>query len=242
VIFLEYAVDVASACHELGIATVAVTAGEICPTPRRDFFAAIDAANVDLKAFSETFYKSICGGHLQTVLDTLEFLHGETDVWLEITTLLIPGLNDSDAEVAALSAWVAERLGVDVPLHFTAFHPDWKLLDRPPTPPATLTRARRIALDHGLRYVYTGNVRDVDGASTYCHRCGGLLIGRDGYEMTAWRLNAEAHCEACGEPCAGRFDGPPGDWGARRRPVRLRDFAVAGADSPAPRPARKPTR
>ncbi len=225
VIFLEYAVDVAAACHERGIQTVAVTAGEICPEPRAELFAAIDAANVDLKSFTEEFYRKICGGHLQPVLDTLVYLKHETDVWLEITTLLIPGHNDSSEEIDALTRWVAHELGPDVPLHFSAFHPDYKMLDVPPTPPATLTRARRIALDNGLRYAYTGNVHDPAGGTTHCHGCGEPLIVRDWYEILDWHLTDDGRCTHCGVRCAGRFDGPPGRWGSRRLPVRLADWA-----------------
>jgi pyruvate formate lyase activating enzyme len=226
VIFLEYAVDVARACRELGVLTVAVTAAEICPEPGAELFGAMDAANVDLKAFSERFYREVCGGHLQPVLDTLTYLKHETDVWFEITTLLIPGENDSDGEIDELSSWVAEELGVDVPLHFTAFHPDWKMRDRPPTPASTLERARKIALGNGLRYVYTGNVHDREGGSTFCHECGERLIGRDWYILTDWRLNEHGRCGVCGTPCAGHFEAEPGTWGARRQPVRLRDFAA----------------
>ena len=142
-------------------------------------------------------------------------------MWLEVTTLLIPGLNDSDAELDALTRWTAETLGPDVPLHFTAFHPDWKLLDRPPTPPATLARARRIARDNGVRFAYTGNVQDEDGGSTDCPECGTRLIGRDRYELTAWALDRDGRCRSCGTPCPGVFAPEPGGWGARRRPVRL---------------------
>jgi pyruvate formate lyase activating enzyme len=163
---MEYAVDVAQACHELGIYSVAVTAGYIHAEPRRDFYRHMDAANVDLKGFSEKFYQQLCAGSLAPVLDTLLYLKHETDVWLEITTLLIPGQNDSNAELEALTRWVVEELGPDVPLHFTAFHPDYKMLDVPPTPPATLRRARQIALANGVRYAYTGNVRDGNGGST----------------------------------------------------------------------------
>ncbi|MGB6336603.1 MAG: AmmeMemoRadiSam system radical SAM enzyme, partial [Thermoanaerobaculia bacterium] len=226
VIFLEDAVDVAAACHELGVLTVAVTAAEICPEPRAELFAAMDAANVDLKAFSERFYREVCGGHLQPVLDTLTYLKHETDVWFEITTLLIPGENDSDGEIDELSSWVAEELGVDVPVHFTAFHPDWKMRDRPPTPASTLSRARAIARGKGLRYVYTGNVHDRDGGSTYCHECGERVVGRDWYVLTDWRLNEEGACAVCNTPCAGHFEAEPGAWGARRQPVRLRDYAA----------------
>jgi pyruvate formate lyase activating enzyme len=226
VIFLEYAIDVAQACHEQGIRTVAVTAGEICPEPRADFYRHMDAANVDLKGFTEDFYRKICGGELAPVLDTLRYLKHETDVWFEITTLLIPGENDSDAELDAMTRWVATELGPDVPMHFTAFHPDYKMLDLPPTPAATLARARKIAMANGLRYAYTGNVHDEEGASTYCHGCGERVIGRDWFVLTEWNLTPEGHCASCGTPCAGRFQAAPGTWGARRLPVRLRDFAV----------------
>jgi pyruvate formate lyase activating enzyme len=220
VIFLEYAVDVADACHALGIRTVAVTAGYVSPGARGELFAHMDAANIDLKAFSEGFYEKVCAGHLVPVLDTLEHVARETDVWLEITTLLIPGLNDSDEEVGALAGWIETRLGPDVPLHFSAFHPDWRMRDRPPTPPATLTRAREVALERGLRFVYTGNVHDPAGQSTYCSACGALLIERDWYELGAWNL-AGGCCATCGAPCPGVFEERPGVWGSRRLPVRM---------------------
>ena len=221
VIFLEYAVDVAAACRERGIRTVAVTAGEICPEPRREFFAAIDAANVDLKAFTDAFYRNVCGGELQTVLDTLVYLKQETEVWFEITTLLIPGKNDSDDELDRMTRWLATELGADVPLHFTAFHPDFKMQDIPRTPSRTLSRAREIALGNGLRYVYTGNVHDESGGSTYCHSCGGRVIGRDWYVLTEWNLERGNSCTNCGEPVAGVFEDRPGTWGARRQPVSI---------------------
>jgi pyruvate formate lyase activating enzyme len=221
VVFLEYAIDVADACRERGIKAVAVTAGYMCDEPRRDFYAHMDAANVDLKAFTERFYADTCAGDLRPVLDTLVDLRHETEVWLEITTLLIPGLNDSDEEIDALTRWVVERLGPDVPLHFTAFHPDYRLLDRPPTPPETLSRARRIALQNGLRYVYTGNVHDVEGQSTYCHGCGQRVIERDWYRLGEWRLTDDGRCLSCGTRVPGVFAGPPGTWGPRRLPVRL---------------------
>jgi pyruvate formate lyase activating enzyme len=224
VIFLEYAVDVAEACHAAGIKTVAVTAGYISAEPRVEFFRHMDAANVDLKAFTEGFYSDVCGGHLEPILDTLVYLKQETAVWFELTDLVIPGLNDSDRELDQMSRWIVENLGPDVPLHFSAFHPGWKMTDRPPTPPATLTRARRIAIDNGIRYVYTGNVHDESGGSTYCHECGAKLIGRDWYVMTAWSLTEDGRCRECGTQCSGVFDGPPGQWGAKRLPVRLRDF------------------
>jgi len=231
VIFLEYAVDTARACHEKGIKTVAVTAGEICDEPRREFFSVIDAANIDLKAFTDDFYRKLCKGDLQTVLDTLIYLKIETTVWFEITTLLIPGENDSDDEVSALSRWVFDNLGADVPLHFSAFHPDFRMRDKPSTPPATLTRARDIAVKTGLRYVYTGNVYDEKGGSTYCHQCGTKIIGRDWYQLTAWRLTPEGRCGECGADCAGHFAPGPGRWGSKRAAVDLRRYERESHDN-----------
>ncbi len=224
VIFMEYAMDVADACRALGVKTVAVTAGYMCDAPRREFYRHVDAANVDLKAFTEDFYHRVTGGHLAPVLETLEYLERETDVWFELTTLLIPGHNDADAELDRMSRWVVEHLGPDVPMHFTAFHPDYKMLDLPPTPPETLARARRIAVANGVRYAYTGNVHDAEGGSTYCHGCGARVIERDWYTLGEWRLTDDGRCADCGTPCAGRFAGRPGRWGARRMPVRLADF------------------
>ncbi|HYT51780.1 MAG TPA: AmmeMemoRadiSam system radical SAM enzyme [Gaiellaceae bacterium] len=221
VIFMEYAIDVADACRERGINAVAVTAGYICPEPRVELYEHMDAANVDLKAFTEQFYAQTCAGHLQPVLDTLEYLKHETDVWLEITNLLIPGKNDSAEEIDQMTSWIVERLGPDVPIHFTAFHPDYKMLDTPPTPPATLTRAREIALANGIDHAYTGNVFDAGGQSTYCRGCGGCVIERDWYRLGAYRLTDDGRCEACGTRLPGVFRGPAGSWGARRLPVRL---------------------
>jgi pyruvate formate lyase activating enzyme len=221
VIFMEYAIDVADACHARGVKAVAVTAGYMCPAPRAEFYAHMDAANVDLKGFTERFYAHTCSGHLRSVLDTLVYLRHETDVWFEITNLLIPGLNDSDEELDWMTRWVVSVLGPDVPMHFTAFHPDYKLLDRPPTPSQTLTRARSIARQNGVRYAYTGNVRDREGASTYCGECGTLVIERDWYTLGRYALDAKGRCRACGEPMAGVFAGPPGRWGPRGRPVHL---------------------
>jgi pyruvate formate lyase activating enzyme len=225
VVFLEYAVDTARACHERDIRTVAVTAGYVLPEPRAELFEHMDAVNVDLKGFDDAFYQKLCSGHLAPVLETLEYLKHETDTWLEITTLLIPGQNDSEEELEALSGWVAERLGPDVPLHFTAFHPDYRMSDVPPTPPATLRRAREIARGRGLHHVYTGNVHDREGQSTWCHACGALLIERDWYELGTWNLTPRGECGDCGARCAGVFEAAPGHWGARRQPVRLAEFA-----------------
>jgi pyruvate formate lyase activating enzyme len=225
VIFLEYAVDTARACRERGIKNVAVTAGYICPDPRAEFYQWMDAANVDLKAFTEHFYKELCTAHLDAVLDTLKYLKHSTDVWFEITDLLIPGENDGDAEIDEMTRWVVKHLGPDVPIHFTAFHPDWKMRDKPRTPVETLLNARRIAQENGVRYAYVGNVHHRAGQSTYCHNCGDILIGRDWYELSDWNVSFEGNytgnCKSCGSPLAGRFDGPPGDWGRKRVPVRL---------------------
>ncbi len=221
VIFMEYASDVALACHEHDIKTVAVTAGYICETPRQEFFRHIDATNVDLKAFSDDFYWKITGAHLQPVLETLEYIYHETETWLELTTLLIPGENDSEKELQAMTQWVIEHLGPDVPMHFSAFHPDWKMRDHPSTSASTLTQARQIAMSNGIRYAYTGNVHDTEGDTTLCHHCGHKLIGRDWYELLAWNLDDKGCCEFCGTACAGHFDTTCGDWGSRRLPIRI---------------------
>jgi len=225
VVFMEYAIDVAKQCRPLGINTVAVTAGYMCAEPRREFYNVVDAANVDLKSFNPEFYKQYCSAHLEPVLETLVYLKRETKVWLEIATLLIPGLNDSETELRRLTAWVRDNLGPAVPLHFTAFHPDYKLTDLPPTPAATLVKARRIGLENGLRYVYTGNVRDTEGSGTYCHQCHKLLIGRDWYQITAYNLTDDGLCKFCSAKCAGVFEGPPGKWGGRRQAVYMQDFS-----------------
>jgi pyruvate formate lyase activating enzyme len=225
VIFHEYAIDVARAARDQGVHTVAVTAGYVNAEPREQFYRHMDAANIDLKAFTEEFYHRACAGALQPVLDTLEYVRNKTDVWLEITTLLIPELNDSDHEIDAMTRWVVEHLGPDVPHHFTAFHPDFKMRDRPPTPPASLTRARKIARANGERYVYTGNVHDPHGQTTVCHKCGAVLVERDWYRLGQWGLDAGGKCASCGTGCAGVFEKEPGTWGAKRLPVRLEEWA-----------------
>ncbi|MBT3091747.1 MAG: AmmeMemoRadiSam system radical SAM enzyme [Candidatus Thiodiazotropha sp. (ex Lucina pensylvanica)] len=221
VIFHEYAIDVAKACAEYDIKSVAVTAGYVCAEPRTEFYRYMHAANVDLKSFNETFYHKLTGAHLEPVLETLKYLRHETGVWVEITTLLIPGENDSDQELNDLSQWVVDNLGPEVPLHFTAFHPDWKMRDYPPTPHATLSRARRIAIDNGVHYAYVGNVHDSRESSTWCHHCGKLLIQRDWYELGEWHLDDHGCCVHCGSRLAGLFDSNPGVWGSRRQAVRM---------------------
>jgi pyruvate formate lyase activating enzyme len=219
VVFHEYAIDVAAVARERGVRSVAVTAGYICEEPRREFFAAMDATNIDLKAFNEDFYYKLCGAHLQDVLDTLCYVQQETDVWLEITTLLIPGQNDSNAELESLCQWVVENLGPDVPHHFSAFHPDWKMRDVGATPAQTLSRARDIARAAGIRHAYTGNVHDAEGSSTWCHHCGCLLIERDWYEMGRWELAEGGVCPRCSTRLPGVFEAQPGGWGLRRQRV-----------------------
>jgi pyruvate formate lyase activating enzyme len=220
VIFLEYAVDTAKACRERGIETVAVTAGYMTPEARREMYGVMTAANVDLKGFTEEFYHKITASHLEPVLDTLKYLKNETDVWFEITTLLIPGLNDGDDELKAESDWLLENLGPDVPLHFSAFHPDYKMLDIPPTPASTLTRARKIALERGLHYVYTGNVHDPEGGTTYCKACKTPLVVRDWYEILDYAI-ARGGCPTCGTKADGHFEARPGTWGRRRLRVQM---------------------
>ena len=221
VIFAEYAMDVADACHERGLKTVAVTAGYMHDAPRREFYAKMDAANVDLKGFTEAFYARHTASSLAPVLETLKYLVHDTPVWTEITTLLIPSLNDSDGELHALCAWVAQELGPDVPLHFTAFHPDYRMIDLPATPPATLSRARRIGIEEGLRYVYTGNVHDAQGGTTSCRKCGAALVVRDWHRILEYNLTPGGHCRYCHTEVAGRFERFQGQFGPQRIPVRL---------------------
>jgi len=221
VIFAEYAIDAALACRERGIKAVAVTAGYITAEARPDFYAAMDAANVDLKAFTDRFYEKLCFAELGAVLETLRYVKHETSVWLEVTTLLIPGHNDSEAEVDQLCAWFADNLGPDVPLHFTAFHPDYKLIDAPHTPPETCLRAREQAKKHGLRYVYAGNIADREGQATTCPSCGELVIERDYYDLQAYRLQG-SRCGRCSAVIPGHFsEGAPGKWGRRRLRVSI---------------------
>ncbi len=221
VIFYEYALDTAAACRSVGVKTVAVTAGYIHDAPRRVFFDAMDAANIDLKGFSEGFYRSLTGASLAPVLETIQYAVRETDCWVELTVLLIPGQNDSDAELEALTQWVAEACGPDVPVHFSAFHPDFRMMDTPATPVETLLRAREIGLRAGLHHVHVGNVHHKAAQSTYCPGCGIMVIGRDWYALSDWGLDDFGGCTTCGTRLAGVFDGPPGTWGRQRRPVRL---------------------
>lgn len=221
VIFHEYAIDVAQASKEKNIKAVAVTAGYICPKPRQEFFAHMDAANIDLKAFSEKFYYQLCGGKLADVLDTILYVKHETNTWLELTTLLIPGENDSAKEIDALSSWIMDKLGPDVPLHFTAFHPDFKMREKSNTSPLSLTASREIALRNGLHHVYTGNVSDAIGGSTYCSNCNALLIKRDRYQLDYWHLNQAGECKECGSKLPGHFTEQAGTWSPKRQIVKF---------------------
>jgi pyruvate formate lyase activating enzyme len=221
VIFAEYAMDIADACRPRGVKAVAVTAGYMHDQPRREFYAKMDAANVDLKGFTDEFYVKLCGAHLKPVLDTLIYLKHETDVWFEITTLLIPGKNDSIEEVTAECAWIMKELGPDVPLHFTAFHPDFKMTDVPRTPPETLHRSRQIALDAGLHYVYTGNIHDTEGGTTFCPSCRAALIVRDWHEIASYDLTPDGKCPHCATPVVGEFEAFHGQFGRRRIPVAI---------------------
>ncbi|MDG6777956.1 AmmeMemoRadiSam system radical SAM enzyme [Thiomicrorhabdus sp. zzn3] len=223
VIFYEYALDTAQACREQGVKNVAVTAGYISEQPREAFFKSMDAANIDLKAFNERFYEKLTGAKLQPVLETIEYAVNETDCWVELTTLLIPGENDSETEIGKMSEWILAHCGESVPLHFTAYHPDYRMMNNPPTPASTLEKAREIAMSAGLKYVFTGNVVDPEGQATYCPCCQRKLIGRRHYEISEWHLH-QGHCEHCGCKIDGIFADRPGTWGNRRLPVRLNSF------------------
>jgi len=221
VIWAEYVIDLARAAKARGLASIAVTAGYVTAEARGELFADIAATNVDLKAFTEGFYSKVTLAHLEPVLDTLIWLRRSTRVWLEITNLVIPGLNDDEGETRALARWVNAELGPDVPVHFTAFHPDYKLTDRPRTPPETLSRARRIAIEEGLHYVYTGNVHDRAGGTTFCPRCKEALVARDWFDILDYRLDRGA-CGKCGMPIAGVWpDEPVRPRRARRRSLGL---------------------
>ena len=230
VIWAEYAIDTALACHDRGIKTVAVTAGYMMPEPRREFYQCIDAANVDLKAFSESFYEKITYSRLQPVLETLQFLKHETEVWFEITNLIIPGANDSTDELMRMCDWIVKHLGVDIPVHFSAFHPDFRMLDRPRTPHERLLEAYAIAKQSGIRYPYVGNVNDPKHGSTYCYDCGKMLIERDWYELGRYNLQGNL-CGSCGAEQSGRFAERPGTWGRKRQPVNLISFQTMSRNS-----------
>ncbi len=218
VIIGEFVIDVSRIARERGIAPVMVTAGYITPEARGEVFQHIDAANVDLKGFTEEFYRKATLSHLAPVLDTLVWLKRETRVWVEITTLLIPGLNDAAEEIEAECSWIADNLGVDVPLHFTAFHPDYRMTSIERTPQTTLRRARETAMARGLRYVYVGNVHDEEGQTTWCPGCGTPLIVRDWQSVRRYEMDGN-RCVACGETIPGRFH----DAASRRDSAGMRE-------------------
>ena len=228
VIFLEYAADTAAACRERGIRTVAVTAGYIEPGPRQEMFENIDAVNVDLKGFSEHWYHQLASASLAPVLDTISWLVNATHVWVELTTLVVPGHNDDPAELRKMARWVMDELGPNVPWHFSAFHPDFKMMDVPATPRESLTRAREIAMSEGVRFAYTGNVSDPAGDTTLCPGCGAAVIERNWYEIGAYRLDEHGRCKLCGAVLPGVFGTSAGDWGRRRRPVNLSAMHLVG--------------
>ena len=196
-IFAEYAIDTARACHVEKLRTVAVSAGYISAEPRREMYAEMDGANLDLKGFTEDFYWHLTGAHLHDVLETIAYVCNETECWVELTTLLIPGHNDYDEEIQKLSKWIVDNVGPDVPLHFSAFHPDWKMRDVPRTPAITLQRAREIARSEGVRFVYIGNIRDREGGTTFCPGCGAALIVRDWFDVCENTVGESGQCPRC---------------------------------------------
>ncbi len=220
VIWAEYVIDTAKLAREMGLKTVAVTAGYITPEARGDFYEYIDAANVDLKAFTNEFYRSLTFASIQPVLDTLKWLKAETDVWVEVTNLVIPGENDGDAEIQEMCDWMLQNVGDEVPMHFTAFHPDFKMRDKPPTPPETISRARAIAMNAGIKYAYVGNVLNLAEQSTYCPGCGEMLIERDHYTLGRFRI-VDGKCQSCGTEIAGVFEPERGNWGRKRLPISI---------------------
>jgi pyruvate formate lyase activating enzyme len=225
VIWAEFAIDIAKEARARGVRAVLVTAGYVTAEARPELYEHIDAVNVDLKAFTEDFYHKVTFSHLDPVLDTLKWIKRETKVWLEITNLMIPGLNDAEAETRKLAEWVGSELGADVPLHFTAFHPDFKMRDIPPTPPSTLTRARQIAHEVGLQYVYTGNVHDRAGGTTWCPSCAAAVIERDWYAIDPVGLaigdGGAGSCRACGTRIVGQYHLPVRASEGRRRGLGL---------------------
>ena len=206
IIFFEYALDTARLCHENGIKTVAVTSGFINPEPCKEFFGLMDAANIDLKGFSEEFYAKNCMAKLQPVLDTIKYVSNETDCHVELTTLLIEGKNDSDEMLKSECEWIMQNIGDCVPLHFSAFFPNYKMRNIQSTDFSTLVRAYNIAKSYGIKYVYTGNLSNIQSSSTYCKNCGKPIIIRNGYQLLEYNLNHGGSCKFCGTICDGRFE------------------------------------
>ena len=228
VVWAEYAIDAARACRQAGVKTVAVTAGYITPAARPAFYEHMDAANVDLKGFTEHFYRHLTLSHLEPVKETLRWLVHESAVWTEITNLIIPRENDSADELRAMCDWILADLGPNVPVHFTAFHPDFRLMDRERTPPETLLAAYDIAIRAGLNYVYVGNIQAPPQQTTYCPSCRRPLIQREGYNLRLYALDGN-RCRHCGTTIPGHYDPAPGNWGSRRQPVRISQYQVRPA-------------
>lgn len=205
IIAAEYVIDCAKACHQCGVKTIAVSNGYVLEEARRQFFGEIDAVNIDLKSFTEDFYQRICSGHLQPVLDTLRYLVNETPVWVEITNLIIPGKNDNVSEINELTRWIVQELGTQVPLHFSAFHPSFRMKNNPACGLVILERAREIAMENGIKFVYLGNVRHPNGSNTFCPSCNQLLIDRSGFSVSNHLVLSDGSCSYCG--CA-----IPGVW------------------------------
>lgn len=222
VIWGEFVLDISRIARERGLKSVMVTAGYVTPEARTEVFRYIDAANVDLKAFTEAFYHKVTFSHLGPVLDTLKWLKNETTIWFEITNLMIPGENDGPEETRRMCAWILENLGDSVPLHFTAFHPDFKMMDKPRTPASTLRRAREIAKSMGMRYCYVGNVYDDEGQTTYCPNCGKVLIRRSWHDVLEYHLS-ENRC-SCGQRIPGLFTSGAAGSALKRR--RVHPFAL----------------
>jgi len=200
----EYVIDISKLARELGIKSVMVTAGYIDAEARKDVYKYIDAANIDLKAFSENFYHNLTSSKLAPVLDTIKWLRNETDIWIELTTLLIPNENDSDDEIKEMTNWILENIGDEVPHHFTAFHPTFKMQNHQRTPSAALDRARSIALNAGMKYVYVGNVHNPEAETTYCPNCKTPLIERDWHNVNVNKI-ANGKCCNCNTKISGLF-------------------------------------
>ncbi len=202
VIFFEYAIETAKLCRQEGIKTIAVTSGYINPEPAKEFFKYMEAANIDLKGFSEDFYKKNCLAHLNPVLESIKYAVKETECFVELTTLIIEGENDQ--YIKEECEWILNNLGDCIPLHFSAFFPKYKFLNKKPTEFSTLLKAYNTAKQMGLKYIYTGNISNTDTSTTYCKNCGKPILIRDGYKLTENNL-ADGFCKFCGTKADGEY-------------------------------------